>query len=131
MAATENNKYELLVSSVVDYAIYLLDANGMVDSWNHGCERNTGYAESEALGQHFSCFYTEEDQAAGVPEQTLEAPSGVVSMRINPDTGLRDDSSRYSDWFLAEFAPRMAQDALAPAAMPGGAPARDVRDQLF
>jgi PAS domain S-box-containing protein len=73
VAATENNKYELLVSSVVDYAIYLLDANGMVDSWNHGCERNTGYAESEALGQHFSCFYTEEDQAAGVPEQTLES----------------------------------------------------------
>ena len=67
----------------------------------------------------------------GVPEQTYEAPTGVVSMRINPETGLRDDSSRYSDWFLAEFAPRMAQDALAPAAMPGGAPARDVRDQLF
>ena len=67
----------------------------------------------------------------GVPEQTSEPPTGVVSMRINPETGLRDDSSRYSDWFLAEFAPRMAQDALAPAAMPGGAPARDVRDQLF
>ena len=67
----------------------------------------------------------------GVPEQTLEAPAGVVSMRINPDTGLRDDSSRVSDWFLAEFAPRMAQDALAPAAMPGATPARDVRDQLF
>ena len=67
----------------------------------------------------------------GVPEQTYEPPTGVVSMRINPETGLRDDSSRYSDWFLAEFAPRMAQDALAPAAMPGGAPTRDVRDQLF
>ena len=67
----------------------------------------------------------------GVPEQTLEAPTGVVSMRINPDTGLRDDTSRISDWFLAEFAPRMAQDALAPAAMPGATPARDVRDQLF
>jgi penicillin-binding protein 1A len=67
----------------------------------------------------------------GVPEQISEPPTGVVSMRINPETGLRDDSSRYSDWFLAEFAPRMPQDALAPAAMPGGAPARDVRDQLF
>jgi penicillin-binding protein 1A len=67
----------------------------------------------------------------GVPEQTYEAPSGVVSLRINPDTGLRDDSSRYSDWFLAEFTPRMSQDALAPAMMPGAAPSRDVRDQLF
>ena len=67
----------------------------------------------------------------GVPEQALEPPAGVVAMRINPDTGLRDDSSRVSEWFLAEFTPRMAQDALAPAAMPGAAPARDVRDQLF
>ena len=71
MAATEKNKYELLVSSVVDYAIYLLDADGKVDSWNRGCERNTGYTESDALGQHFSCFYTETDQAADVPAQTL------------------------------------------------------------
>ena len=67
----------------------------------------------------------------GVPEQAYETPSGVVSLRINPETGLRDDSSRYSDWFLSEYTPRMAQDALAPALMPGAAPARDVRDQLF
>jgi penicillin-binding protein 1A len=67
----------------------------------------------------------------GVPEQAREVPQGVVSVRVNPDTGLRDDSSRYSDWFLAEFTPRMQVDALAPAAMPGATPARDVRDQLF
>lgn len=67
----------------------------------------------------------------GVPEEVRQAPSGVVSLRINPETGLRDDTSRYSDWFLTEFTPRPAQDALAPALMPGSAPARDVRDQLF
>ena len=67
----------------------------------------------------------------GVPEELPEPPSGVVSLRINPDTGLRDDSSKFSDWFMAEFTPRVAQDALAPALMPGAAPARDVRDQLF
>jgi penicillin-binding protein 1A len=67
----------------------------------------------------------------GVPEQAYETPSGVVSLRINPETGLRDDSSRYSDWFLSEYTPRMAQDALAPALVPGAAPSRDVRDQLF
>ena len=67
----------------------------------------------------------------GMPEKTYEPPSGVVSLRINPETGLRDDTSRYSDWFLAEFTPRMSQDALAPAALPGAAPSRDVRDQLF
>ncbi len=42
----------------------------------------------------------------GVPEETRDPPSGVVSLRINPDSGLRDDSSRFSDWFLAEFPPR-------------------------
>jgi penicillin-binding protein 1A len=67
----------------------------------------------------------------GVPEALPDAPPGVVSLRINPETGLRDDTSRLSDWFLAEFTPRMSQDALAPAMMPGAAPSRDVRDQLF
>jgi penicillin-binding protein 1A len=67
----------------------------------------------------------------GVPEALPDAPPGVVSLRINPETGLRDDTSRLSDWFLAEFTPRMQMDALAPAAMPCAAPSRDVRDQLF
>lgn len=67
----------------------------------------------------------------GVPEQPYEQPTGVVAMRINPDTGLRDDSSRMTDWFLAEFTPRQQQDSLAPAVLPAGTPARDVRDQLF
>ena len=67
----------------------------------------------------------------GVPEAVPDPPTGVVSLRINPETGLRDDTSRLSDWFLAEFTPRMQMDALAPAAMPGAAPSRDVRDQLF
>jgi penicillin-binding protein 1A len=67
----------------------------------------------------------------GVPEEVREAPPGVVSLHVDPDTGLRDDSSKFSDWFMAEFTPRMAQDALAPALMPGSAPARSVRDQLF
>ncbi|MGE5171859.1 MAG: penicillin-binding protein 1A [Rudaea sp.] len=67
----------------------------------------------------------------GVPEEVTEPPPGVVSVRIDRDTGLRDDASPYSDWFMAEFTPRMAQDALAPALAPGSAPARDVRNQLF
>ena len=67
----------------------------------------------------------------GVPEVVRDPPPGVVSLRIDPDTGLRDDSSRLSDWFYAEFTPRTSQDVLAPALAPGSAPARDVRDQLF
>ncbi len=69
----------------------------------------------------------------GVPERKPDPPAGLVSVPINPDTGLRDDSSTLSDWFMTEFTPRRGQDALAPAVVPGAAPgpARDVRNQLF
>jgi penicillin-binding protein 1A len=69
----------------------------------------------------------------GVPQDVPAPPAGVVSVPINPDTGLRDDSSTLSDWFMAEFTPRRSQDALAPATVPGAAPgpAHDVRNQLF
>ena len=68
-----------------------------------------------------------------VPEKVRDAPEGVVQVRINPDTGLRDDSSNTSDWFLNEYQPRRNDDALAPVSVPGMpvAPPRDVRDQLF
>ncbi|HET9046904.1 MAG TPA: penicillin-binding protein 1A [Casimicrobiaceae bacterium] len=70
----------------------------------------------------------------GVPEKLLETPPNVVSVRINAESGLRDDGSNLSDWFYAEFTPRAREsEAFAPAATAGppGAPARDVRDQLF
>jgi len=66
-----------------------------------------------------------------VPEKVRDAPDGVVQVRINPDTGLRDDSSNLSDWFLTEFTPRRSEDSLAPISMPGTPTTRDVRDQLF
>jgi len=66
----------------------------------------------------------------GVPEKLPDPPPGVVSIRINPESGLRDDGSSLSDWFLAEFTPRAREDSFTPALTPGPA-ARDVRDQLF
>ncbi|HYZ63274.1 MAG TPA: PAS domain S-box protein [Acetobacteraceae bacterium] len=63
----------MLVQSVVDYAIFMLDPSGHVASWNPGAERIKGYTAAEILGQHFSRFYTEDDRAAGVPEQALRA----------------------------------------------------------
>jgi penicillin-binding protein 1A len=65
----------------------------------------------------------------GVPEKPLAVPDGVISVRINEATGLRDDSSGLSEWFFAEFPPRGRDETLAPA-VPGRAP-QDVRDQLF
>jgi penicillin-binding protein 1A len=66
-----------------------------------------------------------------VPEKLRDPPEGVVQLRINADTGLRDESSSMSDWFLNEFTPRRSEESLAPAAIPGAPAQRDVRDQLF
>jgi PAS domain S-box-containing protein len=64
-------EFRLLVESVKDYAIFLLDVGGHVMSWNAGAERIKGYAAPEILGQHFSRFYLEEDRAAGLPGKAL------------------------------------------------------------
>ena len=63
--------HELLVQSVVDYAIYILDPLGTVASWNPGAERIKGYTPDEIIGEHFSRFYTEEDRDAGLPGKAL------------------------------------------------------------
>jgi diguanylate cyclase (GGDEF)-like protein/PAS domain S-box-containing protein len=65
-------KFQLLVDGVQEYAIYLLDPAGNVTSWNSGAERIKGYKASEIIGQHFSTFYTNEDRAAGRPQQALQ-----------------------------------------------------------
>jgi PAS domain S-box-containing protein len=64
-------RYELLVESISDYAIYMLDTDGLVSSWNAGAQRFKGYQAQEVLGQHFSTFYTPEDREAGLPARAL------------------------------------------------------------
>lgn len=64
--------FKLLVQSIVDYAIYMLDPNGFVTSWNVGAERIKGFTGEEIIGKHFSTFYTEEDREAGMPAEVLE-----------------------------------------------------------
>ena len=64
-------RFRLLVQRVTDYAIYMLDPQGHVSSWNAGAERFKGYAEHEIIGEHFSRFYTDEDRAAGIPKTAL------------------------------------------------------------
>ena len=64
-------RYRLLVDAVTDYAIYMLDPQGFIASWNAGGHRLKGYSESEALGLHFSAFYLPEDVKAGLPERAL------------------------------------------------------------
>jgi PAS domain S-box-containing protein len=64
--------FRLLVSGVTDYALYMLDPDGMVTNWNTGGQRIKGYRPEEIIGQHFSRFYSAADQAAGRPARALQ-----------------------------------------------------------
>ncbi|NKE34283.1 PAS domain S-box protein [Natronococcus sp. JC468] len=65
-------EFRSLVDSIEEYAIFRLDPEGRVISWNAGAERIKGYDPEAILGEHFSVFYTQEARAAGVPERNLE-----------------------------------------------------------
>jgi PAS domain S-box-containing protein len=65
-------RFHRLIDAVTDYAIYMLDADGNVATWNPGAERIKGYSASEIVGQHFSRFYVAEDRLAGKPAHVLD-----------------------------------------------------------
>ena len=67
----DDDRYRLLIDAITDYAIYMLDAEGYVSSWNPGAERFKGYKAAEIIGEHFSRFYLDEERAAGLPELAL------------------------------------------------------------
>jgi PAS domain S-box-containing protein len=68
-------RFRLLVEPVKEYAIYMLDADGRVVTWNEGAERSKGYKADEVLGRHFSMFFLPEDVKSGLPEKELAAAS--------------------------------------------------------
>lgn len=90
----ERSLHYLFVERVRDYAIYLLDPQGRVTSWNAGAQRFKGYRADEVIGQHFSRFYTEEDRAAGMPEQAL-AIAEREGMFESEGWRVRKDGSRF------------------------------------
>lgn len=71
-AAIEDSRFRLLIDAVVDYAIYMIDPDGTITSWNSGAKRFKGYEEAEIIGEHFSRFYTPEDRANGMPQRALD-----------------------------------------------------------
>src|SRR5262249_34747875 len=84
----------LLVHSVIDYAIFMLDPGGHIVSWNAGAQRIKGYTAEEILGQHFSVFYPPEDVAAGKPDWELEVAAELGRLE---DEGwrVRKDGTRF------------------------------------
>ena len=130
---SEDGRYRLLVESVTDYAIYMLDPDGIVSSWNPGAQRFKGYEPSEIIGRHFSCFYTEEDRRDGLPERALataarEGRFESEGWRVRKDgtrfwTGVVIDPIRTPSGLLIGFAKvtrdlterKQAQEALEQA----------------
>jgi PAS domain S-box-containing protein len=86
-------RLRLMIDSVKDYAIFMLDPEGRVASWNSGAERIKGYTSAEILGRHFSVFYTDEDRLAGKPDRELRV--AAANGRVE-DEGwrLRKDGSK-------------------------------------
>jgi len=85
-------RYSILVEGVTDYAIIMLDPNGIVTNWNRGAQRIKGYGAEEIVGQHFSRFCTDEDRAANEPQHGLEiaARNGryeAEALRVRKDGG--------------------------------------------
>jgi PAS domain S-box-containing protein len=105
----QQEPFRLFVESVQDYAIFMLDTDGRVATWNAGAERTKGYKDSEVIGEHFSCFYPEQDVRDGKPQRLLElaATDGRVEdegWRVRKDgsqfwanvviTAIKDDSGK-------------------------------------
>ena len=91
---SDDSRYRLLIESITDYAIYMLDPAGHVTSWNPGAERFKGYSAEEVLGAHFSQFYTPEDREAGRPERALAAAAQAGRFEAE-GWRLRKDGTRF------------------------------------
>jgi PAS domain S-box-containing protein len=91
---TAERQLKLLVEGVTDYAIYMLDPNGRVTTWNAGAERIKGYSANEIIGQSFERFFAEEDRAAGVPGKLLDR-ARETGRYESEGVRLRKDGSRF------------------------------------
>src|SRR4051812_48967942 len=88
------NRFQLLVEAVIDYALYLLDLDGPIISWNAGASRIKGYSADEVIGKNFSMFFTPEDLAAGKPERALRTAEAVGRFE-DEAWRLRKDGTRF------------------------------------
>ena len=90
----EKERFQLLVEEVKDYAIFMLNPEGNIISWNKGAENIKGYSEQEILGRHFSTFYMQEDMERGLPDQLLEQ-ARQCGRTASEGWRVRKDGSRF------------------------------------
>ena len=94
IGSENDERFRLLVESVKDYAIFILDPGGHVQTWNLGAERIKGYKAEEIIGKHFSIFYPAEDVAAGKIERELEIATSTGRFE-EEGWRLRNDGGRF------------------------------------
>ena len=90
----ELERYKSLVESIQDYAIFLLDRDGYVQTWNKGAQKLKGYKPDEIIGKHFSTFYLERDKLAHKPERELELAQKFGRVE-DEDWRVRKDGSQF------------------------------------
>ncbi len=102
-----DDRFRLLVESVVDYGIFMLDRNGFITSWNAGARRVKGYSADEILGKHFSIFYPKDEAASGKCDRELE--TALRDGRFEEEGWrIRNDGTRF--WANVVIAPVRASD---------------------
>jgi PAS domain S-box-containing protein len=99
-------RFRDFVDSVEDYAIYMIDPEGVIQTWNHGAERMKGYTAEEIIGENFSRFYTTEDLALGQPQEALKT-AGEKGFFRDEGWRMRKDGTR----FLVNVTMRPLRDA--------------------
>lgn len=91
---SELERYKILVESVQDYAIFFMDPEGYIQTWNKGAEKNKGYTHDEIIGKHFSIFYSDLDNADRKPDRELEIAKKVGRVE-DEDWRYRKDGSKF------------------------------------
>ena len=89
-----DRQYRVMVEQVKDHAIFMLDLQGRILTWNEGAERIKGYRADEIVGKHFSVFYPKEDVRSDVPQRELEMARSRGSVELQ-GWRLRKDGSRF------------------------------------
>ena len=93
-------RFRLLVESVREYAIFMLDASGNVSSWNRGAERSEGWRSDEIIGKPYDIFFTPEDRAAGTPQRLLAAALQEGSLEVSGWRVRKDGARFYASAYL-------------------------------
>ena len=102
-------RFRLLVECVNDYAIFMLDRNGCIASWNTGAERMKGYTEAEVIGRHHSLFHGSDDIANGIPEQEIETARTSGWFQADGERVRKDGSSFFAGVIITALRDRNGQ----------------------